>query len=348
MSGGDRPFIPEGSDTSPVPDAGHGHAGDDRVLPFAIEGLDVRGRVVRLGSAVDRILGRHKYPPSVSRVLGEATALTVLLGASLKLDGRFQLQTRSDGPIDMIVVDFDAPDRVRACARFDAGRLEQAAAEHALDTGALLGNGHLAMTIDQGSEASRYQGIVALEGQNLEDAAHHYFSQSEQIPTRIRLAVGEEVVPGEAGGHFRAGALMVQFMPKAQDRLRRPDLPPGDAPEGAADAPAPDGEDDGWTEARMLVDTTEDHELIDPTVSSEGLLFRLFHERGVRVFAAQEVHEACQCSRERIMSMLTRFSAQERSDMVGDDGRIGVTCEFCSRHYDLDPVEVEREVAASR
>lgn len=319
-------------------------AADDVVLPFAVEALDTRGRVVRLGRAIDTILSRHGYPDAVARALGEAAALTVLLGASLKFEGRFQLQTKSDGAIEMIVVDFDAPDRLRATARFDAGKIA-ALGPGARKTAELLGQGILAMTIDQGSERSRYQGVVALEGQGFEEAAHQYFRQSEQIPTRVRLAVAEEFSAGRRA--WRAGGLMVQFLPASPERMRQADLPPGDIPEGhpAREAPPAAGEDDAWVEAKALVDTTEDHELVDPELASERLLYRLFHERGVRVFEPLSIHEECRCSRERIMSMMRRFSPQDRRDMVGDDGRIGITCEFCSRMYDLDPAEVEAEVA---
>src|SRR5215210_6780815 len=186
---------------------------------------------------------------------GEAAAVTVLLGASLKFEGSFQLQTRSDGPIEMLVVDFDAPDRLRAFARFDQERV--AALPAGARSAELLGEGVLAMTIDQGSDTSRYQGVVALEGQGLEEAAHQYFRQSEQIPTRVRLAVAEEF---KGGGHaYRAGGLMVQFLPASPERMRQADLPPGDIPEGhAAHKAAASGEDDAWVEAKALVDTTED------------------------------------------------------------------------------------------
>jgi molecular chaperone Hsp33 len=318
---------------------------DDIILPFAVEPLDVRGRVVRLGPSIDTILARHGYPDIVARVIGEAAALTAMLGASLKLEGRFQLQTKTDGIIDMVVVDFNAPDKLRATARFDKEKLEALGAATP-STGGLLGNGYLAMTIDQGTERSRYQGVVALEGQGFEEAAHQYFRQSEQIPTQVRLAVAEQF---ENGRHtYRAGGLMIQFLPSSPERLRQADLDPGDIPEGHAsnDLLAP-SEDDAWVEAKSLVATVEDHELIDPTVSSERLLYRLFHERGVRVFEGQNVHEECTCSHERIMGMMRRFSAEDRRDMVGDNGRIGITCEFCSRFYDLDPADVEAEIAKS-
>ena len=317
---------------------------DDRVLPFAVEALDVRGRAVRLGPAIDTIITRHGYPDAVARLLGEAAALTVLLGASLKFEGRLQLQTKSDGPVERVVVDFEAPDRIRATASFDAARV---AALGQPKPGALLGHGHLALTIDQGPQFNRYQGVVALEGEGLEEAAHQYFRQSEQIPTRVRLAVAEQF---EDGRHaWRAGGLLVQFLPDSPERVRQADLPPGDRPHGAgvsaAEAEAP-AEDDAWTEARSLVETVEDHELVDPAVSSERLLYRLFHERGVRVFAAEPVREACRCSEARVLEMIRRFSDDDRRHMVGDDGRIRITCEFCSRKYDLDPAEVEASLAA--
>ncbi|GEP09392.1 Hsp33 family molecular chaperone [Methylobacterium gnaphalii] len=316
---------------------------DDAILPFAVEPLDLRGRSVRLGPSIDTILRRHDYPNPVARLLGEATALTALLGSSLKGEGRFQLQTKTDGPVEMIVVDYEAPDRLRATARFDASRVAALGAKaKAAD---LIGNGHLAMTIDQGSTQSRYQGVVALEGQGLEEAAHQYFRQSEQIPTRVRLAVAEQVEGGEQ--RWRAGGLLMQFLPSSPDRMRQADLNPGDAPEGheRLDENALP-EDDAWVEARSLAATVEDHELVDPAVSSERLLYRLFHERGVRVFEAQPLVEQCRCSRERVLGMIRSFSDEERRDMVADDGKIGITCEFCSRRYVVDPAEAEGEAAS--
>src|SRR5262245_61811912 len=206
---------------------------EDAILPFEVASLDLRGRVVRLGPSLDDILAAHDYPLPVAKLLGEAIALTVLLGSSLKFEGRFILQTQTDGPVRMLVVDFISPGRVRACARFDRARVEAAIAAQKASAGELLGQGHLAMTIDQGADMSRYQGLVALTGGGLEDAAHEYFLRSEQIPTRVRLAVAEEWRGGEAGKHrWRAGGMLLQFLPKAPERARQPDLHPGDAPEG--------------------------------------------------------------------------------------------------------------------
>ena len=312
---------------------------DDTILPFAVKALDLRGRIVRLGPAVDTVLTRHDYPPPVAKLLGEAIVLTIMLGSSLKFEGRFILQTQTDGPVRMLVVDFTSPDKIRACARFDADRVAAAIAAGAAEPGKLLGHGHLAMTIDQGPEMSRYQGLVPLEGGDLERAAHEYFSRSEQIPTRVRLAVAEEFVAGEKGTHrhWRAGGILLQFLPNSPDRARQADLDPGDAPPGTAPHVLP--EDDAWIEGRSLVETVRDIELLDPALSSERLAYRLFHEHGVRVFRAVAVDAQCSCSRENVENMLKSFSQTDRDDMV-EDGRITVTCEFCSSTYVFTPHEV--------
>jgi molecular chaperone Hsp33 len=312
---------------------------DDTILPFAVKALDLRGRIVRLGPAVDTILTSHDYPAPVAKLLGEAIVLTVMLGSALKFDGRFILQTQSDGPVRMLVVDFTSPGKVRGCARFDAERVAAAIAANAADPGQLLGRGHLAMTIDQGPDMSRYQGLVPLEGGDLEDAAHEYFSRSEQIPTRVRLAVAEEFRAGQGGvrRHWRAGGILLQFLPGSADRARQADLDPGDAPPGTTPHTVP--EDEAWVEGRSLIATVEDIELIDPALSSERLAYRLFHERGVRVFRAAPIQAQCSCSRDGVENMLRSFPQTDRDDMV-EDGKITVTCEFCSSTYIFAPDEI--------
>ncbi len=306
---------------------------DDIVLPYTVESLSTRGRLVRLGAVIDAILKRHAYPDPISRVVGEAAALAVLLGSTLKHEGRFQLQTKTTGPLHMLVVDFDAPSNLRALARFDEAALAKRIA--AGGEGDLLGEGHLAFTIDPGGDMSRYQGVIPLEGQGLEHAAHAYFERSEQIPTLVRLAVGQSVTAH--GVEWRAGGLLAQFLPDSPERRRRADFHPGDAPEGVAPEASP--EDDEWVEAKARAATTEDHELIDPTLSSERLLFRLFNERGVRVSEPMALSDTCRCSAERIDAMLQSFSPEERAAMIGDDGMIGVTCEFCSTKRIFNPAD---------
>jgi len=310
---------------------------DDSVQAFQVDALDVRGRVARLGPMLDDVLANHEYPAPVARLLAEATTLAVLLGSTLKQVGRFTLQTQTDGPVDMIVVDITTPDRVRAYARFSAEKLAALSANGGASPGALIGEGHLAMTIEPGGDQNRYQGVVALHGEPLEAAAHRYFMQSEQIPTRLKLAVGEEMHAGVEKPTWRAGAMLVQFLPHDSKRAAQSDLDPGDAP--ADHKRHKVAEDDAWVEAQSLVETVEDHELLDPTVSSERLLWRLFNERGVRVFEAQPVSAHCTCSRERVASVLKSFPTEERADMV-EDGRVVVTCEFCGRRYQFETGEI--------
>lgn len=317
-------------------------AGDDAVVPFHVEPLDARGRAVQLGPMLDDILARHDYPEPVARLLAEMIALTVLLGTSLKFDGKFIAQTQTDGPVDLLVVDFTTPSAVRAYARFDEDRITEADAKGETTSPELLGHGILALTVDQGTHMQRYQGIVELNGTSIEEVAESYFRQSEQIPTAVKLAVAKIARRGESGfvETWRAGGLVVQFLPDAPDRMRMPDLPGGDAPEGVEDVDDMIEFDDTWLETRALVDTVEVSELTDPEIGVERLLYRLFHERGVRVFPSNPVEDDCSCSRERIRTVLDSFSEEEFAESV-EDGRIHVTCEFCGETYDFDPAEFD-------
>ncbi|MBB4573331.1 Hsp33 family molecular chaperone [Rhizobium lentis] len=314
-------------------------AGDDHVVPFQVEGLDVRGRAVQLGPMLDAILERHHYPAPVARLLAEVVVLTVLLGTSLKFDGKFTVQTKGDGPVDLLVADFSTPENVRAYARFDQALLAKAVEAGETEPEQLLGKGVLAFTIDQGKFAQPYQGIVALDGTSLEEIAGVYFRQSEQIPTRVRLAAAELFDRDDAGKprhRWRAGGLVAQFLPEAPERMRQPDLHGGDGDNGDR----PHGEDDAWVEARSLVETIDADELTDPLVGTERLLFRLFHERGVRVYEPRAVFDRCSCSRDKIKGVLKGFSAEEIEESQ-ENGEIAVTCEFCSTTYRFEPVELQ-------
>ncbi|MEN3929879.1 Hsp33 family molecular chaperone [Microvirga sp. W0021] len=303
------------------------NAKDDIVIPFSVEPLAVRGRVVRLGDTISAILDRHHYPDAVSRVVGEAAALTVLLGSALKFEGQFQLQTKTDGPVDMIVIDFHTPDCIRAYARFDKEAIAKLGnGPHT--TADVIGRGILGMTVDQGSDMNRYQGIVSLQGTGFEEAAQEYFDKSEQLQTKVRLAVAESVTGGAR--QFCAGGLMVQYLPSSTDKLRLEDPEALAAGEGA----------ELWDEANALVSTIEDHELVDPNLPSEQLLYRLFHERGVVAFPGQTIREACTCSEERVLSMIQQFSATDAETLLDDDGQINVSCEFCSRQYHFKPEDI--------
>ncbi|HSG93926.1 MAG TPA: Hsp33 family molecular chaperone [Afifellaceae bacterium] len=310
----------------------------DRALPFQVENLEVRGRVVTLGPAINAILARHDYPDPVKALLGEACALAALLATSLKDVSRFILQAQTDGPVSMLVADIRLPGQLRATASCATAAVVALAEAGIADTAALLGTGTLAMTIEQGHGGQRYQGFVPLDHESLEAAAHTYFHQSEQIPTRIRIAVSEMFdrdEDGKARHQWRAGGIIGQFMPEAGDRVRHRDLPAGDAPEDFS-GDAVDADDDAWVEAAALIETVEDHELTDPAISPERLLYRLFHERGVRVFKPIRLKDHCSCSRARIERVLDQMDAGEIAD-AAIGGEIEVRCEFCGLRYHFDP-----------
>jgi molecular chaperone Hsp33 len=296
---------------------------DDLVLPFQTVASRMIGRVVRLGGAADSILKRHDYPVPVSEVLGEALALSALLGTALNFEGRLIVQTRSDGAIGFLVTQFDTPGQIRGYASSDRERIGAAVPSRS----ELLGTGHLAMTIDPGEGKERYQGIVPLDGVTLTEAAETYFRQSEQLPTFIRLAVARHFVSGsgsDRGWHWRAGGIMVQHV--------APEAAPATETEEDEERLLGDA-DDHWQRVRLLAATVEDHELTDPTLTPEVLLYRLFHEEGVRAMPARPIAARCRCSRERVHTFMRSFGAAELSDMREPDGLIAVTCEFCNTKY---------------
>jgi len=307
---------------------------DDIVLPFRTVRSGVIGRLVRLGPAVDEILSHHAAPNAVSQTLGEAVALTALLGTALKIDGKLTLQTKTDGLLDFLVVTYEPPGRLRAYARYDKKRV---GAEEDIAQGELIGSGHLAITIDPGEEMERYQGIVALTGDGVGDAALTYFHQSEQLPSFVRLAVARHYTAGEKGKpgrwQWRAGGLMIQHLARAGGTEAALGEAFGD------DEPYSE-EDDDWERTRILASTVEDHELLDPTLPPDRLLYRLFHEEGVRAFPPASIEAYCRCSRERVEGFLRSFGAKDLTDMREPDGSISVTCEFCTKTYCFAPDEI--------
>jgi molecular chaperone Hsp33 len=320
-----------------------GEIADDVVMPFQIEGLGMRGRIVRLGPLVDRVLTSHAYPEPVSRLLGEALALTSMLGTALKFSGRLTLQTQGNGPVTMLVADYETDEsglargRLRGHALINHARLDEQIAAGRTSAGDLLGSGYLAMTIDQGADMERYQGIVALDPAGLAESAHEYFASSEQIASRIRLAAGflyQRDAHGHATKSWRAGAIMIQHLAKDggltghredEDKTR----PPTD-------------EEENWNRAAILLDTVEDHELLDLELAQERLLYRLFHEDGVRAYDAETLVFGCRCSRERMGEVLTSFGAEEIDEMA-KEGAIEVVCEFCSAIYLYNPEELKEK-----
>jgi molecular chaperone Hsp33 len=288
---------------------------DDFVAAFQIEGWPLRGRIVRLGAAIDEVLSRHDYPEAVANLLGEACALAALVGSSLKFEGRLIVQAQGDGPVSFVVADYDTTGGLRGYCSFNAQRLAEVSGGFARPGAkTLLGGGVFMMTIDPGPESERYQGITPIEGETLALCAEQYFAQSEQTPTRVRLSVGQ--LDTGQGMSWRAGGILIQNV--ASDDAR-----------GSTE--------DVWERAQALFATTGEDELIDPTLPGETLLFRLFHEDGVRLFEPKPLSAFCRCSQERVESVVQSFADEERAAMIEPDGKIRVTCEYCSRSYELEP-----------
>lgn len=290
---------------------------DDIVQPFQIDASDLRGRLVRVGPVLDEILSKHAYPEPVARLLGETITLAITLAGALKYEGIFTLQTKGDGPISLMVADVTSTGDVRGYAQFDAERLTAADAASDAPVPTLLGTGYIAFTVDQGEHTERYQGIVELSGETLSDSIQHYFRQSEQLDTGIKVAVAFTDVG------WRGGALMLQRLPEDQIQQTL-------------------GSDvaDDWRRAMVLMGTCTDRELLDPNLSANDLLFRLFNEDGVRVWAPTDLNASCRCSRERVATVLASLPRDEIADLKVN-GNVEVTCEFCNSTYTFDDAQLD-------
>jgi molecular chaperone Hsp33 len=297
-----------------------------RVLPFQLETSGLRGRLVELGGVVDEIVSRHDYPLPVANLLAECLALTAALSAVLKFDGVFSLQTRGDGPISLLVADVTSEGDIRGYAEVAEGR-ESEIPEGPVDrpVPALLGEGRLAFTVDQGNHTQRYQGIVEMTGATLAECAQHYFRQSEQLPTRLILAAGQD-----DAGAWRASALMLQQIPfDDTDYDNRWDV------SGLQDEEA----EEHWRRAGMLIETLGEAEFLDRDVGGEAILYRLFNEDGVRVFEQRYLAAGCRCSAERVENVL-RSMPEDELEPLKVDGNVIVTCQFCKQDYIYDAVDL--------
>ena len=291
----------------------------DVALGVAIPSRNARGRIARLGSVVDSILANHGYPPVIENLLAEALTLTALLGSLLKEpEGQLTLQAQTDGGIiDLMVCDYLGGE-LRGYVRHDAEKLAGLPEEPTLPD--LFGKGYLAITFDQPLAKERYQGIVPLDGKNLGEAAQSYFAQSEQIPSLVRLAAERR------GDHWFAGGLLLQHLPEGEEgrdrlhtRLDHPD----------------------WPHVAILGGSVKPEELTDPELPLDDLLWRLFHDEDeLRTLPAMNLSRGCRCDPDYVRSVIARFPADERRDMIGDDGVIRVDCAFCSSSFAIQPEEL--------
>ena len=295
----------------------------DVALGVTIPARHARGRAVRLGASIDAILANHAYPPVIETLLAEALALTALLGSLLKDGGQMTLQAQTEnGVVDLLVCDY-LDGELRGYVRHDPDRLAEAGPAPSLF--ALFGKGYLAITFDQASTKERYQGIVPLEGDSLGQAAESYFTQSEQIPSIVRLAA----VKGEAS--WTAGGIIFQHLPEGEEgrerihtKLDHPD----------------------WPHVAVLAGSVKQDELLDRDLPLDELVWRLFHEeQEVRILPAVPLSRGCRCDPAYVRSVIARFPLEERASMVGDDGFIRVDCAFCATDFPIALDEIERPQA---
>ena len=290
---------------------------NDIILPFQVAGGAVRGRVARLGPAVERILAGHAYPPAVGRLLSETLALAAVLAGSLKYDGVFTLQAQGNGAVSLVVADVTSAGDLRGYARFDADALAKVGGHSVPD---LLGSGYLAFTVDQGPRTDRYQGIVELTGATLSECAKQYFAQSEQLDTEVVLASTDQPAPA-------AAALMIQRMPGSQ---------PG-APILTVDESA-----EAWRTATILLASLTSDELLDPALPPEQVPYRLFHAEGLQMWEGKALRARCRCSEAKIASALRSIPRAEIAALKDETGKVAITCEFCQTVYGFDDEALER------
>jgi molecular chaperone Hsp33 len=291
----------------------------DVALGVSIPSRNARGRLVRLGPALNSILSAHRYPPPIERLLSEALVLTALFGSLLKeQEGQVTLQAQTEnGAVDLLVCDY-LNGELRGYVRHDASRLADAGPNPTLFS--LFGKGYLAVTFDHPKMEERYQGIVPLEGDSLAQAAQSFFAQSEQIPSIVRLHAEKR------DGEWIAGGLLFQHLPEGEEgrerlhtRLDHPD----------------------WPHVAILAGSVKPEELVDVGLPLQDLAWRMFHEEDeVRTLAAAPLTRGCRCDPDYVRSVIAKFPADERADMVGEGGMIVVDCEFCSSKFEFAPDEV--------
>lgn len=311
------------------------NATDDIILPFQLEVSNLRGRVVRLGDVLTDILDPHHYPQAVARLVGEGAGLTLLLGGMLKFEGVFTLQAQGDGPVRMVICDLTTGGELRAMAGYNTDKLTAAGidatghtvvglrpSDQTCDLKTLMGAGHLAFTVDQGEHTERYQGIVELNGADLAECVGHYFAQSEQIETVLKVAAGM------VNGAWRAGGIMLQRLP----------VPATEQTPERLDQATED-----WDRAIALLHTCTRDELIHDHLEAQSLLYRLFHEEGVRVFNPIVLSKGCRCSMEKLRDILATMPDADIEHMTVD-GKVTMTCEFCNQDFDFTPGEIKPTV----
>lgn len=299
----------------------------DTCVSFFIDNGAYQGRLIRMSSVLDTIIGKHCYPRPVAAVVAESTVLAAMLASTLKYEGLFTLQTQSNGAVSMVVADVTSEGKIRACASFDEEHLKQnqelrktsgeiEAAPH------LMGKGHLAFTVDQGPNTELYQGIVDLQGKNLTECALRYFKQSEQIDTDLKLFL--QAPEGESGSWLAAG-IMLQKMPLK-----------------GGNESSPEEMEEAWNEAKVFMESLTQDEVFDAELTSEQLLHRLFHANNLSISKCKNYSFGCRCSREKLLQTLSTFSEDDINAML-ENNKVTATCHFCSEKYVFDKGELIKQ-----
>lgn len=296
----------------------------DSVTGFFLGKSGIRGRVVRLSAGLNAIIARHNYPDAIASLLGESLALTVALAFALKYDGVFTLQTKGDGPVNMLVVDVTREGNMRGYAQYDDEKLKHAGVGSAL----LLGKGRLAITVDLGANADRYQGIVEIIGRDMATIVQNYFRQSEQLETAFKVFVEKN-----SAGQWQAGAIMIQQLPEGGGYAANNNSPGG--------ALAVEEHEENWRRAKILMETVTATEMLDTGLATPALLNRLFHEEDLECDEAIALQDQCRCSRQRVAAVLATIPASEVGELMVNN-KVEVKCEFCSAVYDFDEEQIKQ------
>lgn len=299
----------------------------DTCTSFHIDNGAFRGRFIRLNEVINTIIGKHCYSRPVSAVVAESTVLAAMLASTLKYNGLFTLQTKSNGPVSMVVADVTSDGKIRACATVDEEHLQDAQklrkcsgeiepAPH------LMGEGHLAFTVDQGPDTELYQGIVDLQGKNLSECALRYFKQSEQIETALKLFLH---APEDDSSEWIAGGIMLQKLPENGGKVQ-------------------DGDEikEAWNEAKIFMESLSDEEVFNADLSPEEILHRLYHGNNLHVSQTKEYSFGCRCSRDKLLNTLSGFSAED-IDAMAEKNKIVASCNFCSEKYVFDKGELLKQ-----
>ena len=295
----------------------------DTLQRFLFENLAVRGELVHLEATWQAILERHSYPAPVQKILGELMSAVSLLLATLKFKGQLIAQIQGDGPVSLLVVEGTTDKTLRATATLNEGQND-------FSDGSLqgvFGDARLVITLEP-EQGERYQGIVALKGENLAAALTDYLLRSEQLDTDLWLVADDK----------QAAGLLIQKLPDTEKVKSSSNILSFDSSEENIDL-------DGWNRIQQLSSTIKDEELL--LLGAEEIIHRLYHEEDVRMFDAEQISFRCHCTRERVAKMLISLGEEEVKSMIEELSTIEVACEFCNHNYSFDAVDAEQLFAST-